>query len=91
MGGELERMDAPCAIASCAGGWSSCADGIGALSEGNALELGDISGRCGTGESGKGGVTSLWGGCVLAAVDFSDESGRTEFRVLATGAKGGLS
>ena len=83
-------MDAPCALTLFAGGCSSCADGIGALSEGNALELGDIAGCCATGESG-GGVTSLWGGCVLAAVGNVDESGRTVSRATATGAKGGLS
>ena len=91
MDGDLECIDAPCALASCAGGRSSCADELGALAVSNALELSDIAGRCATGESGKGGVTSLLGGCVLAAGGNGDESSRTVFRALATGAKSGLS
>ena len=91
MDGELECIDAPCALAPCAGGRSSCADEIGALVVGNAVELSDIAGRCATGENGKGAVKSVWGGFVLAAGGNSDGSSKTVFRALATGAKGGLS
>ena len=91
MDGDLECIDAPCALAPYAGGRSSCADGIGALAVINAVELCDIAGRCATGENGKGAVTSVWGGSILAAGGNSDESSRPVFRALATGAKGGLS